>query len=1233
MRSTVRSDAGRRAIGIRHVAYAIWMLVQPVTLAEAQVRITELMAVNDTGLMDEDGEYSDWLELFNAGATAIDLDGWYLTDDPDDLARWRLPTLSLPAGGFQVVFASGKDRSVAVAELHTNFRLSSGGEYLALVRADAATVEHEYVPSFPAQTSDVSYGLASDLTTTRCFLVPTPGAANDETLACGRADEPELDVERGFYAAPFTVTMTAATPGAEIYYTLDGSDPTTAGGTLYAAPLSISTTTVLRAAVQAVGLEPSRTVTHSYVFPEDVALQTGTGLPQTWAADYEMDARVVTDPRYASTIVDDLLSLPSISLAMDPDDWFGESDGIYSHPGRRGDEWERPVSAELLFPDGQEGFQVDCGTRIQGLLSRELNRKKSLRLAFKSIYGPSELAYPLFGPSSVRRFDKIRLRAGSERSFSSGSKRATYVRDQWVRDTQLAMGQLSSRGTFVHLYLNGFYWGLYNAVEKPDEDFAASHLGGDENEWDVLKHPFEVAAGSRDAWDTARALADAGLESPAAYAMFQQYVDVPNLIDYFLANLYAGTTDWDGNNWYAARRRLPGEGFRFFSWDAEQSMASVKTNRTGIGNSNRPSTFYKALRQNEEFRVLFGDHAHRHLFADGALTAERAGERFMDRIAEIDRAIVAESARWGDAFNGDPLTRDDDWLVEVEWLRLVFFPQRGAILLDQLRKADLYPDVAAPSLSENGGFVAADLVVSIAPAPAQPGTIYYTLDGADPRLGGGAIAPSAVEYGGPIPGVAGSILRARTWDAGAWSALVEARYVVDVPIRIGELMYHPADPPAPSAFADDDFEYVELVNTGSAPIDMAGMAFVDGIAFTFPSGALAAGARGLVVSNLAAFEARYGTALPVIGQYTGRLDNAGESVRLVAADGSEIVALTYDDGWYSSSDGTGRSLVAADLATPRSAWSQAAGWRASTLDGGSPGTAETPMCANGIDDDGDGAIDYPADPGCADPQQDDESPECDDGLDNDGDSLIDQNDPHCGARSGPREASSPVDLFACYRSRASASGARFEPIEATLTDALDASIPFTINEPRALCVPAVRGDALVHDPNVGLESYSIRETRTADRHTPRVGLLTRGLGPVFLDTIRSDRLLVPATVDETTAVVAPDDLAHAVDAFKCYRARTTKGAPSYFPRGVQLDFSDRFETVAYKIVRPTALCTSTAIDGSGTKDAARELVCYKAKPAKGKARHVPRTGVYVADRFGDLRVDTQRIDQICVPSD
>ncbi len=137
--------------------------------------ISEFMAVNDSTLQDEDGDFSDWIEIHNPDATPVDLAGWHLTDDSADLTAWTFPAAVVPAGGYLVVFASNKNRAVAGSELHTNFRLTGGGEYLALVMPDGTTVTSSFDP-YPQQLPDVAYGLGFAAQTS---TVLAEGAAGD----------------------------------------------------------------------------------------------------------------------------------------------------------------------------------------------------------------------------------------------------------------------------------------------------------------------------------------------------------------------------------------------------------------------------------------------------------------------------------------------------------------------------------------------------------------------------------------------------------------------------------------------------------------------------------------------------------------------------------------------------------------------------------------------------------------------------------------------------------------------------------------------------------------------------------------------------------------------------------------------------------------------------------------------------------------------------------------------
>jgi hypothetical protein len=332
---------------------------------------------------------------------------------------------------------------------------------------------------------------------------------------------------RGYYQAPVRVTI-AGLPGARVYYTLDGTVPGPGNGELYREPIAVDRTTVLRAVAWLPGRSPAGVATHTYLFPEDVVRQPvaptcrRAGLaepcfPAGWGvypvmdppvpysgtpvpADYEMDPEVVRRPPDVAAA---LRALPSLSLVSAPEDLFDATRGVYANPLGTGEAWERPASAELLWADGRPGIQIDCGLRIAGKWSRlpDSTAKHSFSLRFRSRYGTPRLRYPLFPGSPVTSFDTLRLRAGHVDTFNYAPLKAQFIHDQWARDTQREMGWLSARGVFVHLYVDGLYWGLYNLIEEPTADFAAHHLGGDADDWDVIKEGREVEDGRLDAYN------------------------------------------------------------------------------------------------------------------------------------------------------------------------------------------------------------------------------------------------------------------------------------------------------------------------------------------------------------------------------------------------------------------------------------------------------------------------------------------------------------------------------------------------------------------------------------------------------------------------------------------------------------------------------------------------------------------------------------------------------------
>jgi hypothetical protein len=960
----------------------------------ATLVINEILARNDLTNKDPQGEYDDWIELYNGGEEAVDVGGMYLTDDLDEPTKWRIPTgkplaTTIAPGKFLLIWA---DSDLTASGLHASFQIDAGGGEIALFDASGSTlIDHV---SFDAQTADVSFGRQPDGSPELVTLNPTPGASNNGAFLAVVADT-KFSHDRGFYTEPFDVAITSATEGATIRYTIDGRTPTQSYGNIYTAPVHISTTTMLRAMAFKPGWKATNVDTHTYIFLDDVIRQatdpttgvqvTPEGYPEKWEpgpgdggygnwatgdhrGDYQMDPDVVGQNGrdifgglYASTIRDDLQAVPTLSLVMGEDDWFG-SQGIYVH--RSQDGTERVASFEFFDPRTDTSVQVNCALAMQGgvtgggtSLGRWKSYKLSMRPRFKTQLdngtptgGPPKLDNKLFPDSPVERLNTVVLDAVLNHSWlhpaADQQRTALYVQDQYVSDLHNVMGGHSGYGSYAHVYINGLYWGMYYIHERPDHAWAAEVFGGNADEYDAIKHNSggvinNGIGGSATAnFNAMLKAADAVSANPtnlAKYDALCKLLDVNDVITYLLANWFCGNHDWPSKNWYATHRNTPDGKWRFHSWDAEHTLEGTNS----VGQS--PADIHKRLARSDEYCMQFADIIHRNFFNGGPLTYPVAANLFKARTDFIDRAIVGESARWGDNRQNRPYTRQD-WLNTVTTRLNSFFPSRSQSVFSSLKSANLYPAVDAPEFRVNaqpqhGGHL--KLTDSLTMAPVT-GIVYYTLDGADPRLPGGAVnTPHVVKLTASIPLDRSVPVKARAYSGTVWSALTEAVFAVGPvaeSLRISELMYHPADTGNP---ADPDTEFIELTNIGSESINLNLVRFTNGVAFTFPSFNLVPGGYCLVVKDIAAFQAKYGASLPVVGQYTGSLNNAGERIELVDAVGKAIHDFKFDDKWFSTTDGRGFSLTVRDpqTADPNS-YSDKALWRPSTRQGGSPGAGD-----------------------------------------------------------------------------------------------------------------------------------------------------------------------------------------------------------------------------------------------------------------------------------------------------
>ena len=869
------------------------------------------------------------------------------------------------------------------------------------------------------QISSDDFLIATEITATRSLRVadttpgfferPTASLANGDISYIGLGDRVVPSIGRGFYDEPIDVSLSTETVGSTLVYTTDGSLPTLENGTVIKASsesespeatININRTTTLRAIAIKESHLSAPVMTETYLYLDDVLRQDyqatlDAGFPEVWRRrtepDYGVAASVIGpndeyDGVFSQQAIAAFKSAPTFSIVTDLDHLFGEERGIYVNSARSGFDWERPTSLEVMMPDG-ENIQVDAGIRIAGDNVRNFgnSKKQSFRLEFREIYGPTKLRFNLFDALGADdSFDTINLRGAYNDGWVHTPSTTQFIRDQWARTTLQMMGNPQANGRFVHVYLNGFYWGVYNAVERPVASFAATYYGRDKDNWDAL-NTGQVRDGSNTAWNRLRELSrdvdvDDVAASNAAYLKLLgrnsdgtnnpdegSLLDVQNYIDYLIVNFYGGNTDWPHRNYYAAREQgTESTGFKFFAWDTEKILdhgegSNLSTNRVNDARDGAATAFHR-LRENAEFRLQFADRVHQHFFNGGMLYVDpnapewdpaspdknRPAATYAQIAAEIELALIGESARWGDTQSTE--TRRDgrtytlhDWQRVRDRLFERYFPRRSEIVLQQLIRADLYPEVAAPSFSQHGGRVEKSFSLDI----TADGPVYYTIDGSDPRQSAldvgvveSGISPNATLYNGPIALGDGGTIKARTLVNGEWSALNVATFTpVAPPLRITEIMYHPQAPDAGDV-EDNVFEFIEVANTGNDPIDLSGMRFVEGIEVDLPDEELAAGERAVIVRNRDAFSNRYPDNVRILAAYgdTFKLSNGGESLRIEDANGNVIEDVAYDDSWIPTTDGSGFSLTRLSKGSLESADA----WRASFAVHGSPGTEETP---------------------------------------------------------------------------------------------------------------------------------------------------------------------------------------------------------------------------------------------------------------------------------------------------
>ncbi len=979
------------------VLRAVFFLLVSISCACAQVdvRISEFLPVNTTGLKDEDATVQPWIELWNASTTTkAMLTSWKLVHGA---SQWTFPsTMEIPPGEYLVVFADSKNRTVLTAPLHTNFTLdAAGGGPLSLVNNVGTTVST--FTTYPPLAANVSYGRdGAQITQIGRYTNPTPGDANNYS-GSGVSGKVLISLSSRAFTGTLSVTLTQETPvaGAVIRYTTNGSVPMSvppSAATTFTIPIPVSATTLLRARVFEPGKLPGETAGAGYLLlngttsgfntaaPIVVVSTFGVAVPDAghqpafmwvWEPGADLRARFMDA---GGPVVPTLATRCAVDRRGSST--LGNAKTNFNLEARRGrDDVDKDVSL-LGMPAGSDWvfhapFIFDPSLihnpfvyALSNSIGRQAMRTRMAEVFVETNGGaldaPGGNTNDYFGVYNVME----KIRRGPDRV--DVQKLDPYDNDV-VRKTGGYIFKVDRQDTGDLGFTAGgqalaYYYPKEVQIKSPPRDPQEQYLTSYINSYKA-------------------ALDSVNYKDPAiGYAA---WLDVAEAVDHHLLNVWAFNVDALRLSGYLHKER---GGKLLFGpvWDFDRALSSTD------GRDSNPATWRS---QTADLGTDFFNYP----WWGRMFTDANFYQRYIDRWVELRRGAFSPTSVNAliDTLNAqltaEGVARDlsrwhnakRSWSRPFTPFNTIAASQAAEVqrLKDYLQQRANFFDsqwVKPVAFSSSDGNITPGLSLTMTAAAGS--TIRYTLDGSDPRpSGGGAAGGSVLTYSAPITIDATTRVKARAYNASwtaltgsnnpplvsKWSGLTDARFSTDTPaaaanLAVTEVNYHPVDPTVAElainpVFAASDFEFIELKNIGATAIDLGGVELTLGVTFTFTNDValtLQPGQFAVIAANPAAFAARYPGVANVVGPFTGDLANNGEEIVIKSADATTIADFTYDDAWYSATDGGGKTLVIYNPTASSAAFSTAANWRASAATGGSPGADEpnlTPLVNAGPD--------------------------------------------------------------------------------------------------------------------------------------------------------------------------------------------------------------------------------------------------------------------------------------------
>ncbi len=554
--------------------------------------INEVLSSNTSSVQDEDGSREDWIELYNKGLTSVNLLGYGLSDDGTLLFKWTFPNVSIAPGQYLLIWASDKNRSVAGNPLHTNFKISSGGETLYLTNTSLVTIDS--VPPANLQ-ADISYGRYPNGTGPFVYFgTPTPNAVNSTSGYAGNLSPPVFSQNSGFYTTSFGLTISSADASTTILYTLDGSEPDennlsgttysyknkytefpeqTAGSLLtksyqtnqYTAPLTIVDRSSQPNDVSAI----SSTYSYNPAYLPANPVFKGTTVRVKVIKPGYLSSRVVTKNYFITPLGSAKFSLPVVSINLNEDRFFEYNNGIYvagkdfdtwraanpngSASGSQAGNYYRETNAERkgnisYFVNGVEVINQDVGLAIRGGVSRRFE-SKSLTVYARSDYGDNDLSYKFFSNLPYTNYERLTL------SNSGGDFKSTMFRDALNQDLCKELNPEKEAYQPSVVFVNGEYWGILNLRERYDDNYFKRVYNATAT--DFLTNDAVPSEGDATNYNAMVSYLNSNsMAVPSNYNYIKTQLDPDSFTDYYISNIFFPNEDWPNNNLFCWRNKI-----------------------------------------------------------------------------------------------------------------------------------------------------------------------------------------------------------------------------------------------------------------------------------------------------------------------------------------------------------------------------------------------------------------------------------------------------------------------------------------------------------------------------------------------------------------------------------------------------------------------------------------------------------------------------------------------------